>query len=111
MSVLSIRDLVVDYGAIRALHGISLDVEEGEMLTLIGANGAGKSTTLWTIVGMISELGGRVAGGSVEIRGEKMLGRSASHILRDFNTVLVPEGRRIFGNLTGYKCHSTGSWK
>lgn len=100
MSLLSVRDLVVDYGAIRALHGISLDVEEGEMLTLIGANGAGKSTTLWTIVGQIAALGGRVAGGSIEYQGETMIGRSASRILREFGVALVPEGRRIFGNLT-----------
>ena len=100
MSLLSIRDLVVEYGAIRALHGVSLDVEEGEMLTLIGANGAGKSTTLWTIVGQISELGGRVSGGSIEYQGESLVGRSAGRILRDYGIALVPEGRRVFGNLT-----------
>lgn len=100
MSGLSIRDLVVDYGAIRALHGVSLDVEEGEMLTLIGANGAGKSTTLWTIIGQIGELGGRISGGTIEYRGESLVGRSAGRILRDHGIALVPEGRRIFGNLT-----------
>jgi len=100
VSLLSIRDLVVEYGAIRALHGVSLDVEEGEMLTLIGANGAGKSTTLWTIVGQISELGGRVSGGSIEYQGESLVGRSAGRILRDYGIALVPEGRRVFGNLT-----------
>jgi len=54
--LLSIKDLVVSYGAIQALHGISFDVEEGEIATLIGANGAGKSTTLWSIVRQIKEM-------------------------------------------------------
>lgn len=100
MSVLSIRDLEVGYGAIRAVHGISIDVEEGEMLTLIGANGAGKSTTLWTIMGLIREFGGRVIGGSIEYRGEDLLARSGSQIVRECGIALVPEGRRVFGNLT-----------
>jgi branched-chain amino acid transport system ATP-binding protein len=98
--LLSVKDLVVKYGAIEALHGISFDVEEGEMLTLIGANGAGKSTTLWTIVGQIGELGGRVISGSITYRGENLLRYSASQIVRKFGISLVPEGRRIFGNLT-----------
>ena len=100
MTLLSIEDLIVSYGAIHALHGISLDVEEGEMLTLIGANGAGKSTTLWTIMGQIGELGGRVVSGSIRYRGEELLGVGASQIVRKFGIALVPEGRRIFGNLT-----------
>jgi len=98
--LLSVKDLVVKYGAIHALHGISFDVEEGEMLTLIGANGAGKSTTLWTIVGQIGELGGTVTSGSITYRGENLLRYSASQIVRKFGISLVPEGRRIFGNLT-----------
>lgn len=100
MSLLTVRDLVVQYGAIQALHGLSFDVEEGEMLTLIGANGAGKSTTLWTIVGQIGELGGRVVSGSIHYQGEDLLQYSASHMVRKFGITLVPEGRRIFGNLT-----------
>lgn len=98
--LLSVKDLVVKYGAIQALHGISFDVEEGEMLTLIGANGAGKSTTLWTIIGQIGELGGTVTSGSITYRGENLLRYSASQIVRQFGISLVPEGRRIFGNLT-----------
>ena len=98
--LLSVKDLVVKYGAIQALHGISFDVEEGEILTLIGANGAGKSTTLWTIIGQIGELGGTVTAGSITYRGENLLRYSASQIVRKFGISLVPEGRRIFGNLT-----------
>lgn len=100
MTLLSVRDLVVHYGAIQALHGISFDVEEGEMVTLIGANGAGKSTTLWTIIGQIAELGGRLTSGSITYRGEDLLRYSAGQIVRNFGITLVPEGRRIFGNLT-----------
>lgn len=98
--LLSIRDLVVNYGAIKALHGISLDVDEGEIVTLIGANGAGKSTTLWSIVRQLHELGGRVTSGEITYRGENLLGYSAHDVVNKFGISLVPEGRRIFGNLT-----------
>ncbi len=98
--LLSVQNLAVRYGAIQALHDISFEVEEGEMLTLIGANGAGKSTTLWTIVGQIGELGGQVVGGSITYQGHNLLRYSASQIVRRFGISLVPEGRRIFGNLT-----------
>ncbi len=100
MTLLSIRDLVVRYGAIEALHGISFDVEEGEMLTLIGANGAGKSTTLWTIMGQINELGGQVVSGQISYKGADLLALSGSRIVSEYGITLVPEGRRIFGNLT-----------
>lgn len=100
MSLLSINDLVVRYGAIEALHGLSFDVEEGEMVTLIGANGAGKSTTLWTIVGQIAELGGQVISGRVSYQGRDLLAMSGSGIVSELGVTLVPEGRRIFGNLT-----------
>jgi len=98
--LLSVQGLAVKYGAIQALHDVSFDVDEGEMVTLIGANGAGKSTTLWTIVGQIGELGGRVVGGSITWRGGSLLGQPASQIVRQHGIALVPEGRRIFGNLT-----------
>ncbi len=98
--LLSVNGLAVRYGAIQALHDISFEVEEGEIVTLIGANGAGKSTTLWTIVGQIGELGGQVVSGNITYRGENLLGQSASRIVRKYGISLVPEGRRIFGNLT-----------
>lgn len=98
--LLSIKDLVVSYGAIQALHGISFDVEEGEIATLIGANGAGKSTTLWTIVRQITEMGGRVVSGSIEFKGEDLLKYPAHDIVNKLGITLVPEGRRVFGNLS-----------
>jgi len=98
--LLSIKDLVVSYGAIEALHGISFDVEEGEIATLIGANGAGKSTTLWSIVGQIKELGGRVVSGSIQFKGEDLLKYSPHDIVNKLGITLVPEGRRVFGNLS-----------
>ena len=100
MSLLSVKDLVVAYGAIEALHGISFDVEEGEMVTLIGANGAGKSTTLWAIMQQIKELGGRVVSGSITYKGENLMKYAAHEVVNKFNISLVPEGRRVFGNLT-----------
>jgi branched-chain amino acid transport system ATP-binding protein len=98
--LLSIKDLVVSYGAIQALHGISFDVEEGEMVTLIGANGAGKSTTLWSIVRQIEDLGGRVVSGSIQYKGEDLLKYASHEVVNKFGITLVPEGRRVFGNLT-----------
>lgn len=98
--LLSVNGLAVRYGAIQALHDISFEVEEGEIVTLIGANGAGKSTTLWTIIGQIGEMGGQVASGNITYRGENLLGQAASQIVRKYGISLVPEGRRIFGNLT-----------
>ena len=98
--LLSVQGLAVKYGAIQALHDISFDIAEGEMVTLIGANGAGKSSTLWTIVGQIGELGGQVVSGDITFQGQSLLGYSATQIVRQFGITLVPEGRRIFGNLT-----------
>jgi branched-chain amino acid transport system ATP-binding protein len=98
--LLSIKDLVVVYGAIEALHGISFDVEEGEIATLIGANGAGKSTTLWSIVQQIKELGGKVVSGSIEYKGEDLMKYSPHEIVNKLGITLVPEGRRVFGNLS-----------
>lgn len=60
MSILSVKDLTVNYGAIRALKGICLDVEPGEIITLIGANGAGKTSTMNAIMGVIPKTGGSV---------------------------------------------------
>lgn len=92
--ILQIRDLRVSYGGIEAVKGISFNVEEGKIVTLIGSNGAGKSTTLKTIAGLIKP---RAA--SILYRGEEMVGRSPDQIVKS-GIVLVPEGRRVFPNLT-----------
>ena len=94
MSLLKVTDLVVSYGGIEALKGISFEVDQGKIVTLIGANGAGKSTTVRTISGLVTPKSGRIY----------YEGRD----ITDFNTqkivetgiAMVPEGRRVFANLT-----------
>jgi branched-chain amino acid transport system ATP-binding protein len=93
-SLLSVKDLEVGYGAIKALRGISLHVREGEVVTLIGANGAGKTTTLRAISGML-----RPTQGSVHYDGRSIVG-VRPHLLVGRRLVHVPEGRGIFLNLT-----------
>ena len=92
--ILSIHDLSVNYGGIEAVKGISLDVHEGEIVTLIGANGAGKSSTLRTIAGLV-----KPSGGTINFRGDDITGRDATTIVKKGIT-LVPEGRHIFPDLT-----------
>ncbi len=92
--MLEIRNLSVHYGGIHALQGIDIDVPEGKIVTLIGANGAGKSTTLRSIVGLV-----KTSGGNVAWNGEKLTGLATKDIVSK-GIVLVPEGRRIFPNLT-----------
>lgn len=93
-AMLEIKDLHVYYGAIHAIKGISLTVNEGEIVTLIGANGAGKSTTLRTISGLLTP-----RGGSVSFLGKDVSGAPAQDIVRA-GISQVPEGRRIFANMT-----------
>jgi branched-chain amino acid transport system ATP-binding protein len=94
MSLLEIRDLRVCYGGIVALNGISFDVNAHEIVTLIGANGAGKSTTLRSIMGLVP-----VASGSIFYDGVKLNGMDTRKIV-EMGLVLVPEGRRVFPNLS-----------
>lgn len=93
-AMLEIKDLHVYYGAIHAIKGISLTVNEGEIVTLIGANGAGKSTTLRTVSGLLTP-----RGGSVAFLGKDISGAPAQDIVRA-GISQVPEGRRIFANMT-----------
>ena len=93
-NILEIRDLVVSYGGIEAVKGINMDVEEGQIFTLIGANGAGKSTTLKTIAGIV-----KPKTASIKMYGEELTGKSPNYIVSKGIT-LVPEGRRVFPNLT-----------
>ena len=92
--VLSVRDVHTFYGSIHALRGISLEVEQGEIVALIGGNGAGKSTTLNTISGLVRQRSGQVL-----LNGED-LARFAAHEITAKGVVQVPEGRRIFARLT-----------
>ncbi|MBL7184458.1 MAG: ABC transporter ATP-binding protein [Anaerolineae bacterium] len=101
--LLEVKDLQVNYGNIGALHGISFSVDEGEIVTLIGANGAGKSTTLMTIsrqIPYVAELGGQVVDGSITYQGEDILQYQPHQVVSKFGISQVPEGRRIFGNLS-----------
>lgn len=93
-NILEIRDLVVSYGGIEAVKGISMSVEEGKVITLIGSNGAGKSTTLKTIAGLV-----KPRSGDILFNGESLIGKSTDQIV-SMGVTLVPEGRRVFANLT-----------
>ena len=93
-SILEILDLVVSYGGIEAVKGITMQVPAGKIVSLIGANGAGKSTTLRTIAGLVKPKSGRV-----RLQAEDITGMSPDKIVSKGIT-LVPEGRRVFPNLT-----------
>ena len=93
-NILEIKDLVVSYGGIEAVKGISFDVSEGEIVTLIGANGAGKSTTLKAISGLV-----KPRHASILFEGNEICGKTPDNIVKAGIT-LVPEGRRVFPNLT-----------
>lgn len=92
--MLEINNLHVYYGGIHALHGISLRVPDGKIVTLLGANGAGKSSTLRTIAGIV-----KPSEGSITFDGQNLLGLKSFEVLRR-GIALVPEGRRVFVNLT-----------
>lgn len=92
--MLSVRDLHVSYGAIKAVRGISFDIKQGEIVTLIGANGAGKSTTLNTVAGLI-----RPDSGSIEFKGQSIVG-TKSHKVVERGMALCPEGRRVFSQMS-----------
>ncbi len=94
MSLLEIEKLEVWYGPVQALRGISLRVDDGEVVALIGSNGAGKSTTLRTISGLL-----RPKAGNVRFDGQSIAGQAA-HAISRTGVVQVPEGRGIFDNLT-----------
>ena len=94
MSLLKLSNLEANYGAVRSLQGVSLSVEEGGIVALLGANGVGKSTTLKAISGMV-----KPASGSIEFDGKKLIGMSPNEIVRH-GIAHVPEGRKIFKDLT-----------
>lgn len=92
--MLKVKDLCVSYGGIKAVRHISFEVEEGQICTLIGSNGAGKSTTLRTIIGLVN-----AESGSIQLEGEELLGKPTNQIVTKGIT-LVPEGRHVFPDMT-----------
>ena len=94
MSLLEVKNLVVSYGAIKALRGISFSVEQGEVISLIGSNGAGKTTTLHSISNLIKK-----NSGSIFFEGTDITNLSADKIVK-MGLIQVPEGRRVFANLS-----------
>jgi branched-chain amino acid transport system ATP-binding protein len=92
--MLNIKDLHVHYGGIHALTGVSIDIPQNKIVTLIGANGAGKSSTLKSIMGLA-----KASNGSIKFNGEELVGKPTTQIVTK-GIVLVPEGRRIFPNMT-----------
>lgn len=103
-ALLSIQDLHVAYGNIAALRGISIEVNEGEIVTLIGANGAGKSTLLRAISGLVPVRSGKITFNSID------LGRIPAHEIVKSGIAHVPEGRGIFANLTVLENLKLSTW-
>lgn len=93
-TLLSVEDLHVHYGSIHAVKGISLQVKKGQIVTLIGANGAGKSTTLRAIMNLVKKSSGKILFNGTDVS------RLPTHEIVKMGIALVPEGRRIFPNLT-----------
>ena len=104
MAMLSIENLEVYYGSINAIKGISFDVEEGEIIALIGANGAGKTTILHTITGLVPPKHGSIKFGG------KDLAKTPAHKIVSMGMAHVPEGRRVFAQLTVYENLMLGAY-
>jgi branched-chain amino acid transport system ATP-binding protein len=108
--MLRVSNLKASYGKIEALHGISFHVQRGEIVTLIGANGAGKSTTLKALMRLMPPESPVVTTGEIEFDGISILGVEPHRIVSDFKMTLVPEGRHIFGNLTVLENLQLAAW-
>ena len=104
MAMLEVKDLEVYYGVIQALKGISFEVNEGEVIALIGANGAGKTTILHTITGLIE-----AKAGTVEFEG-KDITKMPGHKIVTLGMAHVPEGRRVFADLSVYENLKLGAY-
>ena len=94
MALLNVKDLCVNYGNIKALKGISFSVEEGQIVTLIGSNGAGKSTTMNAVSGLV-----KIASGSILFDGEEIAGMASDKIVKK-GIIMAPEGRQVFPEMT-----------
>lgn len=104
MAQLSLQNLEANYGAVRALRGVSLHVDQGAIVALLGANGAGKSTTLKAISGVV-----KPSAGTVEFDGESLVGMTPNQIVR-LGIAQVPEGRKIFKDLTVFENLKMGAY-
>jgi branched-chain amino acid transport system ATP-binding protein len=104
MALLELNDIHTYYGAIHALRGVTLNVEEGEIVTLIGSNGAGKSTTLRTISGQL-----RPRQGEITLRGKRIEGRPPHEIV-ELGVCQSPEGRRVFSRMTVHENLEMGAF-
>ena len=104
MAMLKVTDLKVNYGVIPALKGVSFEVSEGEVIALIGANGAGKTTILHTITGLI-----QAASGKIEYEG-KDITKTPAHKIVEMGMAHVPEGRRVFPEMTVYQNLMLGAY-
>jgi branched-chain amino acid transport system ATP-binding protein len=104
MALLELKDVHTYYGAIHALRGISMSIEEGEIITLIGSNGAGKSTTLRTISGLL-----KPRQGEITIRGQRIDGQ-APHAIVALGVSQSPEGRRVFGRMSVHENLEMGAF-
>ena len=108
--LLEVENLYAGYGKIEALHGISFHVEKGEIVTLIGANGAGKSTTLKAIMRLPPAESPTVLNGDIRFNGASILKTEPHHVVAHLRMDLVPEGRHIFGNLTVNENLKLATW-
>ncbi|MDR2826359.1 MAG: ABC transporter ATP-binding protein [Deltaproteobacteria bacterium] len=108
--MLSVNKLKAAYGKVEALHGVSFHVERGEIVTLIGANGAGKSTTLKAIMRLTPPESPTVTGGDIIFEGQSILGMEGHNVVDKLKMTLVPEGRHIFGNLTVMENLTLAAW-
>jgi branched-chain amino acid transport system ATP-binding protein len=108
--MLTVTNLKASYGKIEALHGISFHVNRGEIVTLIGANGAGKSTTLKALMRLPPPESPGVTNGDILFEGKSILNMEAHHVVGKLRMTLVPEGRQIFGNLTVMENLTLAAW-
>lgn len=104
MAMLEVKDLEVFYGVIQAIKGISFEVNEGEIIALIGANGAGKTTILESISGLLTP-----QRGSIQFDGKELV-KDSAHKIVTYGMAHVPEGRRIFANQTVYENLKLGAY-
>lgn len=104
MSLLKLTDVHVNYGNIKAVKGINIEINEGEIVTLIGSNGAGKTTTMKTISGIL-----RPSSGNIEFKGESIINKTSSQIVK-LGISMSPEGRQVFPRMSVFENLEMGSY-